>query len=112
MKNEQALLENMLAASKISDEDYKLLSAALDKKVADSFVSLLINPFQKIAGFYALVIGMIIIVSMSYLGVIANVFFDGVTGATIASSFKNAKIQPNFFFLLYENLLSLSILTI
>lgn len=102
---EIALLRKMLAEEKISEHDYQLLSAVVDKKpfTKETISSFIINPFQRLAGFQALAFGILIIIAMSFIGVYAGVYFEGVTGSTIASSFKNAKVQPNFLFLLYEN---------
>lgn len=113
MMEEKALLRKMLAEDKISEHDYKILSAVMDKKPSskETISSFIINPFQRIAGFQALAFGILIIIAMSYIGVYAGVFFEGVTGSTIASSFKNAKVQPNLLFLLYENAVTFFSLT-
>ncbi len=112
MNKEKALLGKMLATNKISIDDYSLLTAALDKKLSSANSFSLINPFQKIAGWRALAIGLVIMVLMSFLGVFANVYFDGILASTFASGFKNAKITPNFLFLIYENLLAWLCLTL
>ena len=62
MKNDKERLMGMLNENKISQDDYNTLLVALEKK---SFFlklqsSLWLNPFQKIAGFKALIMGMMI----------------------------------------------------
>lgn len=114
MNNEKMILENMFAANKISKDDYLLLLNTLDTKLSsvDTYVSFLINPFQKVAGIRALIAGICIVLAMSFLGIIANVYFEGVLGCTFALSFKNAKINPNFLFLFYENIVACFSLTL
>jgi hypothetical protein len=108
MKQEKERLISMLQEKKISPDEYNLLLAALEKKsffekISSSF---LINPFQKIAGFKALISGMIVLIIMSYLGVIAKVYFIGALSILNASAVVNQKIEINFFLLAYQNLVA------
>jgi hypothetical protein len=72
----------------------------------------LINPFQKVAGLYALISGLIIIFCMSYLGVIAKCYSVGVMGSLNASVIKSQNIQPTFYLLLYQNLIVWLVMTL
>ncbi|WP_235659330.1 hypothetical protein [Legionella maceachernii] len=94
----------MLKENKISEADYLLISAALNKKSVFTNIenSLLINPFQKIAGFRALLLGLLLMITMSLLGVVVNIYFDGSLGFFFPMGLK-AAIKPNFFLLLYQN---------
>lgn len=114
MSKEKERLIRMLHENKISEEDYKLLSAALDKKssLASQLFSIFINPFQKVAGLYALIIGLVFIVSISYLGVIAEVYFPGILDCLNSSVVKNPKAPLNFFLLFYQNIISWLVLSI
>jgi len=115
MTKEKERLLSMLKENKISEDDYKILSASLDKKTS-SFVlqlfSLLINPFQRIAGLYSLLAGLVILFSMSYLGVIAKVYFPGILDCLNSSIVSNPKIPLNFFLLAYQNIVSWFVLSI
>ena len=106
-KEEQRLL-TMLKDNKISESDYQMLSSALNKKSLCTVIndSLLVNPFQKIAGFNALLIGLVLAVLMSLVGVYANVFFDASLGFIIPQGIKTA-LKPNFFLLLYQNIVAI-----
>jgi len=107
MTKEKQRLIDMLKENKISEADYKLLSAVIDKKPSrfSSIFSLCFNPFQKIAGFYALISGLMIIIGMSYLGKIGKFYSIGIVGCLNASVIKNPKVAPTFFLLLYQNLI-------
>lgn len=104
MIKEQNRLLVMLKENKISEADYLLISAALNKKSVFTNIenSLLINPFQKIAGFRALLLGLLLMITMSLLGVVVNIYFDGSLGFFFPMGLK-AAIKPNFFLLLYQN---------
>ena len=114
MTKDNDLLLNMLQEKKISEAEFKLLSSAIDKKPSwkDQLFTLLINPFHKIAGFYALAAGMAIIVLMSALGVIAKVYFVGILSILNASVVKNPKFQINFLMLLSQNLICWGVLSV
>lgn len=104
MKKELEQLLNMRKENKISESDFEILSEALTKNSFCSILenSILINPFQKIAGFKALFIGIIIMLLMSILGVYASVYIDGTLGYLTSNGLKVAR-QPSFFLLLYQN---------
>lgn len=114
MTKENERLINMLKENKISEDDYKLLSTAIDKKPsrASLIFSMLTNPFQKVAGLYALISGLIVIFFMSYLGVIAKCYSVGVIGSLNASVIKSQNIQPTFSLLLYQNLIVWLVVTL
>lgn len=113
VREEKNLLEDMLNQHKISNEEYKLLSNALENKSSlENVSSFLINPFQRLAGVPALFVGILIIIASSILGVFANLYFDGIASCSIASSFKNTGIQPSFLFLLYQNFVSWLVLAL
>ncbi|MDF1683687.1 MAG: hypothetical protein P1U36_03420 [Legionellaceae bacterium] len=72
-KNQEQLTK-MLKENKISQEDHDLLLGAMDKDKQSCFskqnLSLLVNPFQKIAGVQALMFGLIIMLVVSFLSAI------------------------------------------
>lgn len=114
MNKDKEHLLCMLRERKISQEDYDLLIRTLNKKslfekISSSF---LINPFQKIAGFKALISGIIILLIMSYVGVIAKVYFPGVLSVINASVVTHQKIANNFFLLAYQNLVAWLVLAV
>ena len=114
MLNERERLLNMLMANKISDKDFKTLSEAIEKEPSQMrrIFSMAVNPFQKIAGFYSLLIGLIIIVCMSYIGVVAKLFFPGILSSLNAAVIKNPKAPLNFFMLLYQNIVCWLVLSV
>ena len=65
--------------------------------------SFLVNPFQKIAGVYALVSGWIIICMMSYLGSVGKFYSVGVIGSLNASVVTHSHVQPTFLLIVYQN---------
>ncbi len=97
----------MLEERKISQEDYLLLSNALKKKsvFANLENSILINPFKRIAGIKALLLGFILLVLMSILGSYANIYYDGVLGYLLPDGIKTT-VKPNFFLLCYQNIIA------
>lgn len=103
MNKEQEKLLKMFQDRKISESDYQLLSQALNKESLCTQLenSLFVNPFQKIAGFKALFLGLILMVILSVLGVYSNVYFDGILGVMYAEHIKAMK--PNFLLLMYQN---------
>ncbi len=112
--NQNSRLLNMYKENKITEEEYQLLINTLEKKssFAHLVFSTIVNPFQKVAGIQALIIGLTIMVCMSYLGSIAKIYFDGSFGSSIASSFNDLKVHPTFFILLYQCLVSWVVLSV
>ncbi len=79
MNKEKERLLDLLHQNKITETDYKLLLEALDKNSRIQKVfNFLINPFQKIAGIYALIMGISIILIMSYLANNISIHFPGL----------------------------------
>lgn len=114
MTTDNEKLLNMMKEGKISENEFKLLSSALEKKNPriSSLLSLAINPFQKIAGWYALILGSITIICMSYLGTIAKVYFPGIIDCLNSSVVKNPKMPLSFIFLFYQNIVCWFLLSI
>ena len=113
MKNDKERLMGMLNENKISQDDYNTLLVALEKK---SFFlklqsSLWLNPFQKIAGFKALIMGMMILLAMSGMGVIAKVYFVGSISIINASAVAKQTMDISFLLLAYQNIVSWLILS-
>ena len=108
MNIEKQKLADMLDEKKITKEDYQLLVHALDKQESKrSLVALFINPFQKIAGQTALLAGLVIIVVMSYMGVVADVYYAGIFDCLNAANLKHTQaIKPNFSLLLTQNVIN------
>lgn len=108
MNNEKNRLDKMLNEHKISQEDYSVLSKALHRKAFYSKMQskFWLNPFQKIAGFKALVIGMMILLMISYLGVVAKVYFLGPISIINAAALAKQTNAIGFLFLTYQNIVS------
>lgn len=114
MKNDKARLMDMLYEHKITQKDYNTLLAALQKKSFFSKMqsSLLLNPFRKIAGFKALVIGIIILFTMSYVGVMAKVYFLGPLSVINATVVAKQTMGIGFLLLAYQNIVSWLVLAL
>jgi hypothetical protein len=113
MTSENDRLVSLLKDKKITQDEFKLLSKALVQNTgARLFFSLLINPYQKIAGVAALILGVGIILIISYLGSIAKIYFPGLLGILNSSMMKNPSIGTNFLFLLYQNAVIWLVLTL
>lgn len=113
MTSEIDRLQALLKDKKITQEEYQLLAKAMVKPTfSKKCFSLLINPYQKIAGLKALLIGSIIIIAISYLASIAKIYFSGLLGVLNASILQNPKIGAVFPFLLFQNIVILFVLTI
>ncbi|MGA2655722.1 MAG: hypothetical protein ABSF18_07065 [Gammaproteobacteria bacterium] len=112
MSKEKDKLLNMFKEKKISEKEYKFLSDALDKKSSldDIESSILLNPFKKVAGMKALMIGVVIMVLMSLLGVAAKMYLDGIFGSVLAFNI-NTPIKPSFYLLMYQNIVSCLVLS-
>lgn len=113
MMSEKERLFRMFEEQKITEDDYRILSEAINKKTSfwNTIFGYVINPFQRIAGGYSLLAGIITIIILSILGVIANVYFPGVLSCLNASAVKNPNIEVNFFGLLYQNCVSWFVLS-
>ena len=114
MSTEKARLDKMLQEKKISQDDYRMLLSSIKRR---SFFSKLqqsfwLNPFQKIAGFKALTIGMLILVMTSYLGVKAKLYYLGPLSAINATVLAKQTISYPFLFLLYQNIVNWLVLAI
>jgi hypothetical protein len=114
MNNDKERLMAMLKEKKITQEDYNTLLSAIRKKSFFSRMesSLLLNPFQKIAGFKALILGIIIMLTMSYMGVLAKLYFLGPLTIINASAVVKQTMDIGFLLLAYQNIICLLILTI
>ncbi|MFA6302902.1 MAG: hypothetical protein WC627_07190 [Legionella sp.] len=105
MNTEKTRLDTMLRDKKISQDEYQILAAALKRKsfFAKMESSLLLNPFQKIAGFKALMFGMIILLLTSYLGVKAGLYYLGPLSAINVLAVTKQSIGQPFLLLLFQN---------
>jgi hypothetical protein len=106
MLNEKERLGKLLEEKIISVNDYKTLLTALDKKPSrvKLLLSFLVNPFQKIAGFTALLLGLVVILSMSYLGLITKIYFTSAVTLATTTDFAHAKFTQTFLLFLCQNL--------
>lgn len=113
MTSEHDRLLALLKDNKITQNEYALLSKAIAKPTTlRFFCSLLINPYQKIAGAWSLILGAGIILGISYLGSIAKIYFVGLLGILNVSMVKNPNIGADFLFLLYQNAVIWLVLTL
>jgi hypothetical protein len=112
MKHEKKKLLAMLNENKITKDDYQLLLNAIEGKSQQSLYSWFINPFAKIAGFRALVIGIIIIIALSVSGEFAQVYYSGIFDCLNASNLKHMQVHmPTFTLLLQQNLVNWLVLS-
>lgn len=105
MNKDELTLLTMLNDNKISEQEYQMLIAALNKKSFCTQIenSLLVNPFQKIAGIKALLLGIPVLMALSIMGVYAEVYFDSVLWVFDSSNITLKEMKPNFLLLLYQN---------
>ncbi|MBN9230949.1 MAG: hypothetical protein J0I93_08870 [Legionella sp.] len=103
MNTEEEKLLAMFNANKISASDYQMLIAAINKKSFCTQIenSWLVNPFQVIAGYEALFLGLVLIIVMSLIGTYAEVYFDGILG--FITPYNLIAMKPNFLLLIYQN---------
>ena len=116
MNTEKARLDKMLQEKIISQNDYRTLLNSLKKNsfFAKLNQSLLLNPFQKIAGFQALIIGILILVMTSYLGIKAKLYYLAPLSAINALVLAKQNISHLFLFLFlfYQNIVNWLVLAI
>lgn len=75
---------------------------------------LLYNPFEKIGGFYALLLGILIILLMNFFASLINTHFPGIVDYNLAPIDLNnnsKEIKISYLFLLYETLVSWIVLS-
>jgi hypothetical protein len=102
---EQQRLDNLRNDNKITEAEYALLIKALYKKES-RFMRLflfLMNPFAKIAGFEALILGFILMLVMTSLQFTVKIYTTGFLELQTADSVKNTIIEPSFLLILYQN---------
>jgi hypothetical protein len=106
MNTKKSRLDKMLQENKISEDDYKILGAALKRKTFFNKIhsTFLLNPFQKIAGFKALFLGIITILLTSALALKAKIYFLGPLSTINASALGKQSINHPFAFILYQNI--------
>ena len=80
MKKDQERLLNLYNDNKISEEDFHLLKMALeDKKTwSQKFFHRFINPFDRVAGYPALTLGLLILALMSFISQSAEIHYPGL----------------------------------
>ena len=105
MNTEKTRLDKMLSDNKISQEDYHILATALKRKsfFAKMHASLWLNPFQRIAGVKALIIGVVILILTSYVGVKAGIYYLGPLSLINATALPKQSFAHPFLFLIYQN---------
>lgn len=112
MKNNSRLL-TLLKDKKITQDEYQKLSNALEKTPASNTIfGLLINPYQRIAGLWALILGFGIIAIISYLATIAQTYFPGIVSVLNAMAVQNAEVGTDFQLLLYQNIVGWGVLSV
>lgn len=102
--NERKQLQLMLSEHKISNKDYQVLMEALEEKsrVTTSLLSVILNPFQKLAGTHALVAGLLVMIMLSLLALKAKMYLPGSLTIVNAEAIKNPKNSLNFSLILYQ----------
>jgi hypothetical protein len=105
--NEKQRLLNLLNEKKISSSDFKVLSDALDKKPSRLMTTLffLVNPFQKVAGVRALLIGLVILLLTSLFGYYAKIYFIDLWNTSHVIENHLPKAPYTFWLVLYQNVI-------
>lgn len=113
MEKEKKRLIRMLQENKISEKEYQLLSSALAKKslLDNSVLSVLVNPFNKIAGITALLGGLFILAAMSMIGVHAGVVFPGILDIINVKALAMSQ-EPSIMLLMTQNVISWLVLSV
>ena len=107
MSYEKQKLASMLQENKISKNDYQLLMSAIEHQEDQSLFAWFINPFQKIAGYPALILGLLGIILLSLVGVAAHVYFSSILECLNAANLKNMQVlQPSFLILFSQNIIN------
>jgi hypothetical protein len=90
MNKEQKRLLTLLEQHKISYDEYIILQSALNPKHNKFFLILkfLLNPFQTIMEFKAIIVGLLIILSLSFVAWKLNIRFSGIIGIEYVSANK------------------------
>ena len=106
MDEKQRLL-NLLNERKISEDDFKILIAALDKKPTRLMMvlSFLVNPFQRLAGGQALLVGIAIIILLSYFGFHAQQYYVNIMQSVDTSINTRPRVAYTFWLVLYQNVI-------
>lgn len=107
MLNEKQKLLVMLRENKITKEDYQLLINSIKTSEGHPIYAWFINPFQKIAGIKSVILGLLVLVTLSATGVVAGVYYPSILDCLNASAmpYTNA-IKPNFSLLLIQNIVN------
>jgi hypothetical protein len=114
MNIEKARLDKMLQEHKVSPEDYAILSSALNKKKIFNRLrsTFLLNPFQKIAGVNALLLGVITLILTSFFGVTAQLYYLSPMSTINALALAKQTLPHPVLFLLYQNVVCWLVLAI
>ena len=114
MMTEKQRLLNLLHENKISADDFKILLAALDKKPSGfaKMVLFLINPFQKITGWPALLLGIMIAVVMSYVCWQEKFYIFSILDIARNTAVPHPKVAFTFWLLLYQNAVNIGVLAL
>ncbi len=113
MKKDQERLLNLYNDNKISEDDFHLLKKALEEKKtwSQKFFHRFINPFDRVAGYPALALGLLILALMSLISQSASIHFPGLFDLKIFSPTAE-KITLNFQKIFLQNMvISLSLAT-
>lgn len=109
---EKQRISNLLSTGRIGQVDYDILVAAIEGKASTSqqIVAVLINPFQKVSGFRALLFGMLFIGLLSLLGALSGLYFPGALDFQIVPDGKRLLTSGELVIENIVNVLSLSVL--
>jgi hypothetical protein len=112
MVSEKERLLKLLNTNKISQEDYTVLSDALEGKASKltRYFSLLVNPFQKVAGLEAMAIGLTLLLVMSWLALQSQVHFPGLFDLQLNKVDGSKSVKLSYLIILYQNVVSVSLL--
>lgn len=112
--NEKQRLLNMLHEKKISETEFKVLLAALEKEPTHlmKFLYFLANPFHKITGIQAVLIGIVVVLLTSYLGFLGNQYYINPLQTVDASINAHPRVAYSFWLVLYQNVICCLILSL
>ena len=82
MHNNQVRLVGLLNQHKINQDEYDILINALNtkQKLPVRIFNFLMNPFTKISTILCLIIGLLVLITLAYVGFKANLNFSGYMG--------------------------------
>ena len=102
----------MLHNNKISEQDFKVLSAAIEQRKSrfGRVILFLMNPFQKITGWPALAYGVVITLLMISICWYEKFYIFSILDVARANAVSHPKVALTFWLLLYQSAVNIGVL--